>query len=118
MGAAKAVSWGEAALVLMACWVLCALGHGVIFLLDDPTLPAAAPVVMVLGHWFWVRHRHWTAGVLAAVAGSAVLFCLLETLRPQMDRIIADALSTGAGVSAALVVFTAASRVRTGARHG
>ncbi|MGA5424605.1 hypothetical protein [Streptomyces lavendulocolor] len=118
MGRVKAVSWGETALVLMGCWTLCALGHGVVWLLDDPTLPAAAPAVMVLGHWFWRRHRNWPAAVLAAVAGSAVLFWLLASLRPRLDRIPADALSTGAGVLAALVVFTVVSRARTGLRHG
>ncbi|HZF90257.1 hypothetical protein [Streptomyces sp.] len=118
MGGAKAVSWGETALVLMGCWALCALGYGVVWLLDDPTLPAAAPAVMALGHWFWRRHRSWPAAALAAVAGAAVLFWLLDSLRPRLDRITADALSTGAGVLAALVVFTVVSRACTGLRHG
>ncbi|MGA5166691.1 MULTISPECIES: hypothetical protein [Streptomyces] len=113
MSAARAVSWGETAWVLMGCWALCGLGHGVVALLDDPTLPASAPVVLLLGHWFFARHRHWAAGALAAVAGSVALLVLLESLRPRMDRITADALSTGAGVLLALLVFTAVARART-----
>jgi hypothetical protein len=52
MSAARAVSWGETAWVLMGCWGLCALGYGAVALLDDPTLPASAPAVLLLGHWW------------------------------------------------------------------
>ncbi|CAL9644185.1 hypothetical protein SUDANB96_06463 [Streptomyces sp. enrichment culture] len=116
MAASRMVSRGETAWVLVGCWALCALGYFVVALLDDPTLPAAAPVVFLLGHWF-VRHRNWTAGVLATLAGSAALFACLESLRPRMDRIVADALSVGAGVFAALLVFTVVARARSGFRR-
>ncbi|HLL33869.1 hypothetical protein [Streptomyces sp.] len=42
---------------------------------------------------------------------------LLGSLRPRPERITADALSTGAAVLAALLVFTAVARAREGTRQ-
>ncbi|MGW2841104.1 hypothetical protein ACWCWD_25330 [Streptomyces sp. NPDC001493] len=80
-------------------------------LLDRSTPPIAAPVVMLLARWFWDRHRHWAAGTAAAFAGSAVVFVLTDLARLHGDRIAADALTTAAGATVALAVFTGASRL-------
>ncbi|MFB6962291.1 hypothetical protein ACFCYB_36265 [Streptomyces sp. NPDC056309] len=81
-------------------------------LFDEGQFPVAAPVVMVLGRWFYNRHRHWGAGLVAAVSGSVVVFTLVDRLRPQMERLLADATATAVGLVVAMAVFTVCSRVR------
>ncbi|MFB6838090.1 hypothetical protein [Streptomyces sp. NPDC056361] len=111
MGDIRGVSWRETAQVMALCWAVCAVAYAVLNLLDQPTLPIAAPVVMLLARWFWDRHRHWAAGAAAAFAGSVVVFVLADLTRPHWHRITADALATAAATTVALVVFTGASRL-------
>ncbi|MFB7114117.1 hypothetical protein [Streptomyces sp. NPDC056190] len=81
-------------------------------LFDERQFPVAAPLVMVLGRWFYNRHRHWGAGLVAVVFGSVVVFTLADRLRPHVDRLLADTTATAAGLVAAMAVFTLCSRVR------
>ncbi|MFI2371640.1 hypothetical protein [Streptomyces sp. NPDC018833] len=111
MGDVRGVPWRETARVTALCWVVCAVAYAILKLLDQPTLPIAAPVVMLLARWFWDRHRNWAAGAAAAFAGSAVAFVLTDVVRLQWDRIAADALTTTAGATVALIVFTGTSRL-------
>lgn len=111
MGDVPGVPWRETARVMALCWVVCAVAYAILSILDQPTLPIAAPVVMLLARWFWDRHRHWAAGAAAALGGSAVVFVLTDLARPHWDRIAADALATAAGATVALLVFTGASRL-------
>lgn len=110
---ARPVEWSEAAWMLVACSVVCALACAVLALLGEPQLPVTAPVVMLLAQWFWTRHRRWGAGAIAAIAGSPVVFVLADRLRPRLDRLLADTAATEAGVLVALVVFTGCSRLRS-----
>lgn len=105
-----AVSWSEAAVVAAVCWAVDGVGYGVLAVLDEPTLPVAPLIAMGLVHWFWASHRIWPAAVLAGLAGAGVLFVLVDALRPPLGRYGADALATGIAATAALVVFTLASR--------
>ncbi|MFF8917301.1 hypothetical protein ACF08M_29325 [Streptomyces sp. NPDC015032] len=66
--------------------------------------------------WFWARHRSWTAGIAAGLIGAAVLFGLVDILRPELGRYVADALATGAAATASVAVLTLLGRV-TGCRH-
>ncbi|MFF9125860.1 hypothetical protein ACF09J_21560 [Streptomyces sp. NPDC014889] len=106
----RAVTWSEAALVAVACWAVSGLGYGVLAALDAPHVPVAPLIVMWLSQWFWASHRFWLAGVAASIAGSVVLFALVDVLRPGLGRYVADALATGAAASVALVVFTLVGR--------
>lgn len=108
----RPVTWGEAARMMVACSVVCALACAALALLGEPQLPVTAPVVMLLAQWFWTRHPYWGPGVVAALTGSPVVFVLVDHLRPRLDRLLADAAATEAGVLVALVVFTACSRLR------
>jgi hypothetical protein len=91
----RSVSWGEAALVAAVCWVVSGLGYGVIAALAEPQLSVASLVGLGLFQWFWVCHRSWLAGVAAGLAGVVVLFGLVDILRPELGRYVANALSTG-----------------------
>ncbi|MEU6497210.1 hypothetical protein ABZ890_43800 [Streptomyces sp. NPDC046984] len=108
------VAWRESAAVLTGCWAVCGLTYGVLRMLDTPTVPIAAPVVILLVQWCVARHRHWTAAVAAFCLGSFSVFLLVDTLRQQLARLDADALATAAGAFVALVVFTGASRITFG----
>ncbi|MFF2211469.1 hypothetical protein [Streptomyces antibioticus] len=112
MGEARAVTWGEAGRMLVWCSVVSGAVWAVLALLGQDQLPVAGPVVMLLGQWFWVRHRHWRAGAMAAFSGSVVVFLLVDALRPHLDRLSADTLATEAGVAVALAVFTVCARPR------
>ncbi|GED90490.1 hypothetical protein TNCT6_75750 [Streptomyces sp. 6-11-2] len=105
-----AVPWSEAALVAVACWAVSGLGYGVLAALDEPHLPVAPLIGMGLVQWFWARHRFWPAAVAAGLAGAAVLFALVDVLRPGLGRSVADALATGAAATVALAVFTLVGR--------
>ncbi|WP_392749605.1 hypothetical protein [Streptomyces sp. LN590] len=111
MSDVRGVPWRETARVTALCWVVCTVAYAILNLIDQPTLPIAAPVVMLLARWFWDRHRHRAAGAAAAFAGSAVVFVLTDLARLHWDRIAADALTTAAGATVALAVFTGASRL-------
>ncbi|MEU7384467.1 MULTISPECIES: hypothetical protein [unclassified Streptomyces] len=106
----RSVSWSEAALVAVACWVVSGLGYGVLAALDEPQLSPAPLIVMGLSQWFWASHRFWLAGVAASLAGPVVLFALVDVLRPGLGRYVADALATGAAATVALAVFTLVGR--------
>ncbi|MFF9452416.1 hypothetical protein [Streptomyces flaveolus] len=106
------MGWTEAARVATGCAVVLAITWAVLALFDERQVPVAAPQVMVLGRWFYNRHRHWGAGLVAAVSGSAVVFTLVDRLRPHMDRLLADTSATAAGLVVAIAVFTVCSRVR------
>ncbi|MCX4738993.1 hypothetical protein [Streptomyces antibioticus] len=112
VGEARVVTWGEAGRILVWCSVVCGVVWAVLALLGEYQLPVAAPVVMLLVQWFWDRHRHWGAGVAAGLSGAAVVFVLVDGLRPHLDRLTADALATEAGAAVALVVFTGWARLR------
>jgi hypothetical protein len=66
--------------------------------------------------WFWTRHRSWPAGIAAGLIGAAVLFGLVDILRPELDRYIADALATGAAATASVAMLIQLGRV-SGRRH-
>ncbi|MEV5079078.1 MULTISPECIES: hypothetical protein [unclassified Streptomyces] len=108
----RPVLWAEAARVAAGCLVVLALTWAALELLDERQFPVAAPVVMVLGRWFYNRHRHWGAGLVAAVSGSVVVGTLVDQLRPHLDRLLADTTATAAGLVVAMAVFTVCSRVR------
>lgn len=57
MGGVRGVPWREAAQVAALCWVVCVLAYAVLSLLDIKQLHVAAPVVILLGRWFWDRGR-------------------------------------------------------------
>ncbi|MFD9006986.1 hypothetical protein ACFV0T_39640 [Streptomyces sp. NPDC059582] len=111
MSEIRGVPWRETARVMALCWAVCGVAYSILNVLDEPTLPIAAPVVMLLVRWFWDRHRHWAAGAAATFAGSAVVFVLTDLARPHWDRIAVDALGTAAGATVALVFFAGASRL-------
>ncbi|MFE7208843.1 hypothetical protein ACFY0A_01270 [Streptomyces sp. NPDC001698] len=112
MSGDRPVLWAEAARVAAGCVVLLALTWAALELLDERQFPVAAPPVMVLGRWFYDRHRHWGAGLVAAVSGSVVVFTSVDRLRPHLDRLLADTTATAAGLVVAMAVFTLCSRVR------
>ncbi|MFG3498857.1 hypothetical protein [Streptomyces sp. NPDC047928] len=105
-------SWREAALVAAACWAVSVLGYTASAALDEPQLSVAPLVGAGLMQWFWARHRSWPAGVAACLVGAAVLFALVDSLRPELGRYIADALATGAAATISVAVLTLVGRVR------
>jgi uncharacterized membrane protein YoaK (UPF0700 family) len=113
----RAVPWREAALVAVVCWVVSGLGHGVLAALDEPRLSVAPLIGMGLVQWFWTRHRFWPAAVAAGLAGIAVLFALVDALRPDLGRYVADTLATGAAATVALVVVFALAGRGAGRRR-
>ncbi|WP_406726752.1 hypothetical protein WJ438_21955 [Streptomyces sp. GD-15H] len=115
----RRVSWGEALLVALACWVVSCLGYAVLAALDEPGLTVAPLLCLGLVQWFWTRHRVWPAAVAAACAGVVVLFGVVDLLRPDLGRYVGDAPATGLGATAALGVFTLTChvRVRAGGRN-
>ncbi|MFG2369899.1 hypothetical protein ACGFY9_00270 [Streptomyces sp. NPDC048504] len=108
----RSVSWSEAAFVATACWAVSALGYGVIAALDEPQLSVAPLIGLGLAQWFWARHRSWFAAVAAGLAGAVVLFGLVDILRPELGRYVADALSTGAAATVIVAVLTLVERGR------
>ncbi|MGW0316453.1 hypothetical protein [Streptomyces flavidovirens] len=42
-----------------------------------------------------------------------MVFVLVDDLRPRLDRLLADAAATEAGVLVALIVFTSCSQLRS-----
>ncbi|CAM5272373.1 hypothetical protein GCM10010299_44880 [Streptomyces tanashiensis] len=113
----RPVSWSEAALVSAACWTISGLGYGVFAALDEPQLSPAPLIGLGLAQWFFAYHRCWRAAVAAFLAGFVVLFGLVDVLRPDLGRYVADALATGAASTVALTVFTLVDRA-SGRRHG
>ncbi|MDG9720682.1 hypothetical protein [Streptomyces sp. DH24] len=105
-------SWSEAVLVAAACWAVSVLGYGVLAALDEPQLSVAPLIGAGLLQWFWARHRSWPAGVAAGLAGAAVLFGLVDVLRPELGRYVADALATGTAATVSVAVLTLVGRVR------
>ncbi|WP_445524221.1 hypothetical protein [Streptomyces cyslabdanicus] len=112
VGGDRSVMWAEAARVAVGCAVVLAITWTALELFDERQFPVAAPPVMVLGRWFYNRHRQWGAGVVAAVSGLVVVGTLVDRLRPHADRLLADTMATAAGLVVAMAVFTARSRVR------
>ncbi|WP_326751598.1 hypothetical protein OIE73_05920 [Streptomyces hirsutus] len=107
--------WSEAALVIAVCWAVSGLGYGVLAALDEPQLSVAPLIGLGLAQWFFARHRCWRAAVAASLAGPVVLFGLVDVLRPDLGRYVADALATGAAATVALTVFALVGRA--GGRH-
>ncbi|MEV7797240.1 hypothetical protein AB0O68_35700 [Streptomyces sp. NPDC087512] len=104
------VSWSEAVLVIAACWVVSALGYGVLAALDEPQLSVAPLIGLGLARWFFERHRCWRAAAVAGFAGFVMLFVLVDILRPSMSQYVAEALATGAAATLSLTIFTLVSR--------
>jgi hypothetical protein len=111
----RPVSWSEAALVSAACWTISGLGYGVLAALEEPQLSPAPLIGMGLAQWFFAYHRCWRAAVGACLAGFVVLFGLVDILRPDLGRYVADALATGTASMVALSVFTLVDRASS--RH-
>ncbi len=114
----RAPGWGETARMVIACWALCCATEVVLWLLAATTAPVGFPAVMVLGRWFWSRHRHWAAGALAVVSGAAALSSVADWLRPSWSKGFGDLVATGAGVFVSLTVFTVVARRSAGTRSG
>ncbi|MEU3451477.1 hypothetical protein AB0H29_30275 [Streptomyces thermolilacinus] len=110
------VSWREAALVAAACWAVSVLGYAGSAALDEPRLSVAPLVGAGLTRWFLARHRSWPAGVAAGLVGAAVLFPLVDILRPELGRYVADALATGAAATVSVAVLALSGR-GGGRRH-
>ncbi|MER7741952.1 hypothetical protein ABTX34_27180 [Streptomyces sp. NPDC096538] len=108
----RSVSWSEAALVAAACWAISVPGYAASAALDEPQLSVAPLIGAGLVQWFWARHRSWPAGFAAGFAGAAVLFALVDILRPELGRYVADALATGAAATVSVAVLTLVGRVR------
>ncbi|MGW3652066.1 hypothetical protein [Streptomyces sp. NPDC000878] len=108
----RSTSWGEAALVAAVCWLVSGLGYGVIAALDEPQLSVAPFIGLGLVQWFRARHRSWLTAVAAGLAGAVVLFGLVDILRPELGRYVADALSTGAAATVFVTVLTLVGRGR------
>ncbi|MFE7711969.1 hypothetical protein ACFU6I_40870 [Streptomyces sp. NPDC057486] len=111
-GRKPGVSWAEVALVSSVCWVVTGVGYTVFAAFDEQGLSVAPLLGYGLAQWFWTRHRDWTAALAAAVAGAIALFGLVDVLRPDLGRFVGDALATGFGATAALVVFALVGRFR------
>ncbi|MFD8827837.1 hypothetical protein ACFV1C_36565 [Streptomyces sp. NPDC059605] len=107
----RSVSWREAALVAAACWAVSGLGYTASVALDEPQLSVAPLIGIGLVQWFRTRHRSWPAGIAAGAAGVAVLFGLVDALRPELGRYVADALATGAAATVSAAVLTLLNRV-------
>nr|WSZ18874.1 hypothetical protein OH837_38850 [Streptomyces canus] len=71
---------------------------------------------MGLVQWFWARHRSWPTAAAAGLLGAVVLFGLVDILRPELGRYVADSLATGTAATASIAVLTLVGRVR-GRRH-
>ncbi|WP_327698944.1 hypothetical protein [Streptomyces sp. NBC_00459] len=112
----RPVSWSEAVFVAAVCWTVSGLGYGVLAALDEPQLSMAPLVGIWLVCWFWTRRRSWPTAVVAGLAGAVVLFWLVDLLRPEFDRYVADALSTGTAATVSVVVLTLGGR-SMGCRH-
>ncbi|MFD5448255.1 hypothetical protein ACWDTR_19470 [Streptomyces sp. NPDC003470] len=110
--ATRPVLRSEAALVIGACWAVSVLGHSVTAALDEPLLPVAPLIGAGLVRWFWTRHHSWPAAVAAGLAGAVVLFGLVDVLRPELNRYVADALATGAAATSAVAALVLAERMR------
>ncbi|MGW5599524.1 hypothetical protein ACWEWL_10550 [Streptomyces rochei] len=108
----QSVSWSEAALVAAICWAVSVLGYAASAALDKPRLSVAPLIGAGLVQWFWARHRSWPAGVTAGIVGATVLFALVDSLRPELGRYVADALATGAATTVSVAVLTLVGRVR------
>ncbi|MEU9207782.1 hypothetical protein AB0D27_07455 [Streptomyces sp. NPDC048415] len=112
MSGAGPVTWREAGTGAGGCWAICGLACAVLTLLGEPEIPLAAPAVMFLARWYWIRHRCWVAGAVAMVVGAVSVFVLADNLRPHVALLAADALAVGAGLFAALIVFTGVSHLQ------
>ncbi|MFJ1550706.1 hypothetical protein [Streptomyces sp. NPDC088246] len=108
----RAISWNEATLVAAVCWAVSGLGYTASATLDEPQLSVAPLIGLGLVQWFWARHRSWPAAVAAGPAGAVVLFALVDVLRPELGRYVADALSTGAAATVSVAVLTLVERGR------
>ncbi|MEU0340430.1 hypothetical protein ABZ092_16075 [Streptomyces bobili] len=106
------VAWSEAALAAAACWAVSVLGCTASAALAEPQLSVALFIGAGLMQWFWARHRSWPAGVAADLVGAAVLFALVDSLRPELGRYVADALAPGAAATVSVAVPTLVGRVR------
>ncbi|MFF9839534.1 hypothetical protein [Streptomyces sp. NPDC013740] len=116
--ASTEVSWGEAARVAALCWVLSGVLYAGFAAIHARGLSPAPLLSLGLARWFVSRPRDRTAGALAAVAGAATLFGLVDALRPPLGRYVADALATGSAVTVALVVLVLGTRFRRRLREG
>ncbi|MFC8509489.1 hypothetical protein ACFU3J_20520 [Streptomyces sp. NPDC057411] len=116
--ASTEVSWGEAARVAALCWVLSGVVYAGFAAIHARGLSPAPLLSLGLARWFVSRPRDRTAGALAAVAGAATLFGLVDALRPPLGRYVADALATGSAVTVALVVLVLGTRFRRRLREG
>ncbi|MFE9921136.1 hypothetical protein ACFYQA_06030 [Streptomyces sp. NPDC005774] len=104
------VPWREAVLVVTVCWATGGLGYVVLTLLDEPHLSTAPLIGIGLVQWSFTRHRCWPAALAAVLAGTAVLFGLVDALRPRLDSPLAETLATGVAASVAVAVFTLVGR--------
>ncbi|MET9774553.1 hypothetical protein ABZ023_09785 [Streptomyces sp. NPDC006367] len=84
--------------------------------MDEPQLSPAPLIGLGLAQWFIAYHRCWRAAVAASLTGFFVLFGIVDIMRPDLGRYVADALATGAASTAALTVFTLVDRA-TGRHH-
>ncbi|MFE4414121.1 hypothetical protein [Streptomyces sp. NPDC056821] len=104
------VMWAEAARVAVGCAVVLVITWAALELSDERHVPVAGPLVMALGWWFYNMHRHWGAGLVAAVS-SVVVFTVADR-RPHVERLLADTMATAAGLLVAVAMFTVCFRVR------
>lgn len=105
-------------LVSAACWAVGVLGYTASAALDEARLSVAPLIGAGLMQWFWARHRSWPAGVAAGIVGAAVLFTLVDFLRPELGRYVADALATGTAATVSVVLLTLVGRIRGRRREG
>jgi hypothetical protein len=70
---------------------------------------------MILGPLVVMRYlRNWVALLLGVIGAGIAVGLLVDTLRPHLDKFLADGLATAAGALVGVLLFAMLSRVGRG----